>query len=158
LEYLATLSHIYLYDKKNEGTAPDKIERLSPYLITGTNMSVLLLSIAKFFCIFTFSLLLSRFVVAILRKPRERIYRNMKRECQFNTLEDAVIFVLQRQKIYDRKGLEDWCGGKSREPFYEHVKRFAPIRWQLVSDPRKYVRDIYQTILPGYTNARVRSS
>jgi hypothetical protein len=121
-------------------------------------MSPILVSIAKFICIFVFSSLLSRFIVAILRKPRQRVYRNTKREYQFNTLEDAVIFVLQNQDIHDRKDLEDWCGGKSREPFYEEVKRFAPIRWQLVSDPRKYVRDIYQMILPGYTNARVKSS
>ena len=80
----------------------------------------------------------------------------MQREYRFDSLEEAVLFVLQRQDINDRIELEYWCGGNSREPFYEEVKKFAPARWQMVSDPRKYVRGVYESVLPGYTNARVK--
>lgn len=73
----------------------------------------------------------------------------------FESIHRAVKFVLSVEGISTRQELDAWCRGKNREPLYNEVKKLAPSRWQVVNNPKKYVRNIYEVMLPGYTNARL---
>jgi hypothetical protein len=101
-----------------------------------------------------FSSILAKIITAFMKGSRPRP-RYIVRE-QITTLEDAVRIILRNNDINHREKLEDWCGGKSREPFYAEVRKMTPLRWQMAPDPKKYVREVYQAVLPGYTNARVK--
>jgi hypothetical protein len=81
---------------------------------------------------------------------------NTREPTQINTLEDAVLLILRRNDIQHRQELQEWCGGKNRKLLYNEVRRAAPLQWQMESDPKKSVREVYQSLLPGYTNARVK--
>ena len=91
----------------------------------------------------------------IVKTHRQIIKKLESTPIQINNLQDAVIYVLRHNDIQHRLELQEWCGGKSREPFYNEVRKIAPLRWQMAPDPKKYVREVYQAVLPGYTNARV---
>jgi hypothetical protein len=87
-------------------------------------------------------------------RPRP-IYR-VREQIEITNLEYAVLLILQRNDIKHRVDLEYWCGGKSRELLYDAVRKIAPLRWQMEPDPKKSVREVYQSLLPGYTNARIK--
>lgn len=133
-----------------------KIEYFCIKPITDTKMSPIVLHLLiRSFCIFVFSSILSTILVACMKRSRPRPTYIIREQRQIINLEEAVLYVLQKNDIQHREELEDWCGGKNRELFYAEVKKIAPLRWQMVPDPKKCVRDIYQSILPGYTNARI---
>ena len=111
----------------------------------------LVLQIANICLVFMFSSILSTVLADYVKRTRPRpTYRVII------SLEDAVIQVLKNNDINHREELEDWCGGNSREPFYAEVRKMTPFRWQMAPDPKKYVREVYQAVLPGYTNAHVK--
>ena len=113
---------------------------------------ILLQQLVSAFCIFMFSSILAKVLANYVKRTRPRpIYRGI------TSLEDAVLIILRKNDICHREELEEWCGGKSREPFYTEVRKVTPLRWQMVPDPKKYVRDVYQAVLPGYTNARIKT-
>jgi len=74
----------------------------------------------------------------------------------FESIHRAVKFVLKKEGISTRQELDHWCRGKNRQPFYNEVRKVARSRWQVVNNPKKYVRSIYEVMLPGYTNARFK--
>jgi hypothetical protein len=140
-----------------------KIEAIFFKPITRTNMSPIPFQqmppipfqLAQFFCLFLFSSVLAKIITAFMKASRPRpIYRS-REPIQISSIEDAVLYVLRHNDIQHRLELQEWCGGKSREPLYNEVRKIVPLRWQMAPDPKKYVREVYQAVLPGYTNARV---
>ena len=119
-------------------------------------MSPILFQIAQFFCIFMVSSVLAKIITAFMRVSRPRPIYKVREQLEINNLEYAVVIVLQRNDIKHRLELEYWCGGKSREPLYNEVRKIAPLGWEMEPDPKKCVREMYQSLLPGYTNARVK--
>jgi hypothetical protein len=93
------------------------------------------------------------------RKSEERkkyIKISNRVDVDFGNMYDAVEHTLDKESIYTRKQLDEWCGGKGREPFYTEVRKVSRTIWKLYHDPKKYIRAIYEGMLPGYTNARVK--
>lgn len=117
-------------------------------------MSPILFQFAKYFCIFMFSSIFTRIMITFLKGSRPRSIYKEREPIQINTLEKAVTYVLRHNNIQNRLELQEWCGGKSRKLFYNEVRKVAPFLWQITPDPKKYVRDLYQCILPGYINSR----
>ena len=77
-------------------------------------------------------------------------------EIGFVSMEEAVNYVLKKNRIYSRQDLDAWCGGQGRERFYEQVRNAGRIVWHMEDHPKNRIRAIYEGILPGYTNARVK--
>ena len=133
-----------------------KIEAIFFKPITRTNMSPIPFQLAQFFCLFLFSSVLAKIITAFMKASRPRPIYRAREPIQISSIEDAVLYVLRHNDIQHRLELQEWCGGgKSREPFYNEVRKIAPLLWQMATDPKKYVREVYQAVLPGYTNARV---
>ena len=119
-------------------------------------MSPILFQLARFFCIFTVSSILAKIITAFMTVSRPRPIYKVREQIEITNLEYAVLLILQRNDIKHRVDLEYWCGGKSRELLYNEVRKIAPLRWQMEPDPKKSVREVYQSLLPGYTNARIK--
>jgi len=121
-------------------------------------MSPILFQLVRFFCIFMFSSILAKIITAFMTvsRPRSRPIYRVREQIEITNLEYAVVIILQRNDIKHRLELEHWCGGKSRELLYNEVRKIAPLRWQMEPDPKKSVREVYQSLLPGYTNARIK--
>ena len=100
--------------------------------------------------------LISSLIIAVSKKKTRYIEDHYDYEIGFVSMEDAVKYVLKRNRIYCRQDLDAWCGGQCRERFYKQVRNAGRIVWHMENDPKKRIRAIYETLLPGYTNARVK--
>jgi len=89
------------------------------------------------------------------RRPRRQIQYSPFDFIDFANMEDAVKYVLHTKRIKTREDLDEWCGGRDRLPLYSEVKMVTRIIWSKEADPKRRVRRIYESLLPGYTNARV---
>jgi len=80
------------------------------------------------------------------------------RNDNFNTIPDAVKYILNKNKIYNRYSLDVWCNcsGNNRRKLYSDVMKIAPNAWLQVSDPERIVRRTYEAELEGFTHKRVK--
>ena len=103
-----------------------------------------------------------RIILSIIKFKKQSRYISEKfdpfEEIDFVNIEDAVKYVFRKRCIKNRKDLENWCGNRGREPLYTEVKKVTKISWIMEDDPKRIVRRIYERLLAGYTNARVKSS
>ena len=109
------------------------------------------------FVIFLFLLKMFTILIISLSKQKKR-YRDdfyEDYEIGFVSMNDAVKYVLKKNMIQSRQDLDEWCGGQCRERFYKEVRNVARITWHMEDDSKKRIRAIYESLLPGYTNARV---
>lgn len=65
------------------------------------------------------------------------------------TIKNAVKFILNAEKISNKKQLEKWCKG-DRKKLYNYVEFMAKDHWNQLIDPKAYVRYEYQHMLHGY--------
>ena len=104
-----------------------------------------------------------RIILSIIKSKKQcryisEAFEPFKEEIDFVNMEDAVKYVFRKKCIKNREDLENWCGNRGREPLYAEVKKVTKITWIMEDDPKQIVRRIYERLLPGYTNARVKSS
>jgi hypothetical protein len=102
------------------------------------------------------SSIIAKMITAFTKVSRPRPTYRVREQHEINNLEYAVVVILQRNDIKHRLELEEWCGGNKRELLYNEVKKIAPLPWEMEPDPKKCVREMYQSLLPGYTNARIK--
>jgi hypothetical protein len=100
--------------------------------------------------------LITSLIIALSRKRSRYIEDCFDDDIDFVSMEEAVEYVLKKNRIYSRQDLDAWCGGQGRESFYKKVRNVARITWHMENDPKKRIRAIYESLLPGYTNARVK--
>jgi hypothetical protein len=100
--------------------------------------------------------LVSILIIAVSRKKTRYSEDRFDYEIGFVSMEEAVNYVLKKNRIYCRQDLDAWCGDQGRERFYEQVRNAGRIVWHMEDDPKKRIRAIYESLLPGYTNARVK--
>lgn len=116
-----------------------------------------------FLCVF-----IHNFILSIIKSRKRQRYISYVsdvsdafepfRQTDFVNIKDAIKYVFKKKGIKNRKDLENWCGERDREALYTEVKKVTKITWLMEDDPKHIVRRIYEGLLPGYTNARVKSS
>ncbi len=65
------------------------------------------------------------------------------------TIKTAVRFILNNEKIHNKKQLERWCKD-DRAKLYNYVEFICKDHWNQLVDPKAYVRYEYQHMLDGY--------
>lgn len=68
----------------------------------------------------------------------------------FNTIHEAVKFVLNLYGIKSRDDLDRWCDGRRRKRLYNKIKELAPDAWIRTRVPNACVRWAYEERLEGY--------
>ena len=76
--------------------------------------------------------------------------KNIKWSHTFNTIHEAVSFVLNVYGIKSRDDLDKWCQGKRRNQIYQIVHKLAPEAWSRTRVPKACVRWAYEERLEGY--------
>ena len=76
--------------------------------------------------------------------------KTIKWRYTFNTIHEAVTFVLNLYGIKSRDDLDSWCHGKRRNRIYQMVQEVAPDAWTRTAVPKARVRWAYEERLEGY--------
>jgi hypothetical protein len=77
-------------------------------------------------------------------------FNKSKNNLKYNTIEEAVSYILNEKKINTRDQLDKWCN-KTHEKLYLEVEKIAPDAWERSVDPKSCVRFAYQKCLLGYS-------